>query len=88
MTTCALLMAGLLGTAGTCQPAGAPPGQEPRKELVIEFVWPSVEKWQVEIHEYRFHRGTPKPPICVDMIEARYSPDLRALFEKAKNQGR
>ncbi len=59
MMTYALLMAGLLGTTGAPQSAGAPPEPGSRKELVIPFVWQLTEKWPVEIREYQFRRGMP-----------------------------
>jgi hypothetical protein len=94
--TYALLMAGLLGTTSTSPSAGAPPEQGPRKELVIPFAWQPTEQWQVEIREYQFRRGVspklqPVPwniVLRAEAIEAQYSPDLRALFERAKNQDR
>jgi hypothetical protein len=91
MITCALLMAGLLG-ATPSQPAEALRGEKPREQLVISFAWQPIEKWQVEVREYQFRRGTlpelPPRPCHVEVIEPQYRPDLRGLFEKVRNQER
>jgi hypothetical protein len=92
MITCSLLMAGLLATADSSQPAEALRGEKPREEFVIFFAWQPMEKWQVEIREYQFRRGTlpelPSRHCKVEVIESQYRPDLRGLFEKVKNQSR
>jgi hypothetical protein len=92
MITCALLMAGLFGAVNASQPAEALGGEKPREEFVIYFTWQPIEKWQVEIREYQFRRGTlpelPPRPWRVEVIESQYRPDLRGLFEKIKNQER
>ena len=92
MITCALLMAGLLGAADASQPAEALRGEKPREEFVISFTWQPIEKWQVEIREYQFRRGTlpelPPRPWNVEVVESQYRPDLQGLFEKIKNQER
>ena len=70
MLTCTVLMAGLLGAADASRPVEALRGEKPpneivplifqwREEFVIHFTWQVIEKWQVEIRENEFHRGTP-----------------------------
>ena len=59
MIACTLLMAGVLGTADVPPLAEGLRPQKPREEFVINFTWQLIEKWQVEIREYKFHRGTP-----------------------------
>ena len=92
MMTCAMLMAGLLGAADVSQSAEALRQEKPREEFVIYFTWQPIEKWQVEIREYQFRRGTvpdvPPSPWKVEVIESQYRPDLRDLFEKVKNRER
>jgi hypothetical protein len=92
MFTSTLLMAGLLAGADSLQPVEVPPGEKPSQEFVIQFIWQPVEKWQVEIREYQFRRGTlpelPLRPWQVEVIECKYCPDLRGFFEKVKNQER
>ncbi|MFL5240553.1 MAG: hypothetical protein ACJ8FY_00450 [Gemmataceae bacterium] len=91
MITCAILMAGLLG-ATDLQPTGALRGPKAREEFVITFTWVPIEKWQVEIREYQFHRGLPPGLLAeaskVEIIEVQFHPDLAAVFKKIKNQER
>jgi hypothetical protein len=80
MIPCALLMAGLLGTADASRPVEALRGEKPRKEFVIYFVWQPIEKWQVEIRENQFHRGTsPQLPPRPWKIELRQYRAQRGL---------
>jgi hypothetical protein len=82
MIQCAVLMAGLLGPAHVSQGA--------REGPVIYFRWQPVEKWQVEIRGYLFHRGAPPRlppgPWKIEVIESHYREDLRAAFEQVKKQ--
>ena len=59
MIPCTLLMAHALGTANVSQFAQGLPPEKPREEFVINFTWQLMDKWQVEIRRYEFHRGTP-----------------------------
>jgi hypothetical protein len=92
MMTCVLLMAGLLGPAGAIWPAEALRGDKPPEGFVIFFTWQQVERWQVEIREYRFHQGAPPKllpmPSEAGVIESQYVPDLRSFFEKVRKQDR
>jgi hypothetical protein len=64
MIACTLLMAGVLGTADVSRFVQGLRHDKPREEFVINITWQLIEKWQVEIREYQFHRGAPRqlPP--------------------------
>lgn len=54
MSSCILLLAGLLTSANAAQPAESAPGDKPHKEFVIEVTWEKVLRGKAPRHEFFF----------------------------------